>query len=343
MDIPSLTITSPGCTSPNELVTEPLLVTSPDRFVLYPIKHSEIWQFYKQAQASFWTTEEVDLSHDISHWNALSDDERHFLAYVLAFFAASDGIVNENLLSRFSQEVQIPEARCFYGFQIMIENVHAEMYALLLQTYIREESHRLQLFRSMNTIPCIKRKADWALRWTTDKNATFPQRLVAFAAVEGIFFSGSFCAIFWLKKRGLMPGLTFSNDLISRDEGLHTDFACHLYSLLESKPSTATVVQIIEEAVVIEKQFVCDALKVKLIGMNDQLMKQYIEFIADRLLVALGLDKRWNASNPFDFMELISLQAKSNFFERRVPEYQKASVRATNLSNSEGQPTSHIL
>ncbi|KAJ3278205.1 Ribonucleotide-diphosphate reductase (RNR), small subunit [Borealophlyctis nickersoniae] len=305
---------------------EPILKANPKRFVLFPIQYHEVWQFYKKAEASFWTAEEVDLSKDLVDWdNRLTDDERYFVSRVLAFFAASDGIVNENLVERFSKDVQIPEARCFYGFQIMIENIHSEMYSLLIDTYIKDPAEREFLFDALDTIPCIRKKADWALRWI-EAESHFGERLVAFAAVEGIFFSGSFAAIFWLKKRGMMPGLTFSNELISRDEGLHCDFACLLFSLLRNKPSPEIVLRIITEAVTIEQEFLTDALPVALIGMNSKLMKQYIEFVADRLLVALGQPKHYNAANPFDFMELISLQGKTNFFEKKVGEYQKAGV-----------------
>ena len=285
---------------------------------------------YKKAEASFWTAEEVDLSKDLRDWsNRLNDDEQYFVSHVLAFFAASDGIVNENLVERFSGEVQIPEARCFYGFQIMMENIHSEMYSLLIDTYIKEPKQRTHLFDAINTIPCIRKKADWALRWISDKQSTFAQRLVAFAAVEGIFFSGSFASIFWLKKRGLMPGLTFSNELISRDEGMHTDFACLLFQHLNNRPSQQAVQDIITEAVVIEQEFLTDALPCALLGMNSTLMKQYIEFVADRLLLALGNSKYYRASNPFDFMENISLAGKTNFFEKRVGDYQKAGVMAS--------------
>ncbi|KAI9017756.1 reductase M2 polypeptide variant 3d [Gaertneriomyces semiglobifer] len=308
-------------------VVEPILDPRPKRFVLFPIQYHDVWQFYKKAEASFWTAEEVDLSKDNVDWeNKLTDNERYFISRVLAFFAASDGIVNENLVERFSNDVQIAEARCFYGFQIMIENIHSEMYSLLIDTYIKDQAERQFLFDALETVPCIRKKADWALRWISDKDASFGVRLVAFAAVEGIFFSGSFASIFWLKKRGLMPGLTFSNELISRDEGLHTDFACLLFSLLRNKPSQDTVLTIITEAVAIEQEFLTDALPVGLIGMNAKLMCQYIEFVADRLLVALGLPKRYDAENPFDFMELISLQGKTNFFEKKVGEYQMAGV-----------------
>ena len=312
------------------MITEPLLQDNKDRFVIFPIQHNDIWQFYKNTEASFWTAEEVDLSPDLHDWqNKLNDNERFFISRVLAFFAASDGIVNENLAINFLQEVQYPEARCFYGFQIMIENIHSEMYSLLIDTYVKDPAEKDYLLRAIETIPCVTKKAKWALRWIT--KGSFAERLIAFAAVEGIFFSGSFCSIFWLKKRGLMPGLTFSNELISRDEGLHCDFACLLYvNHLQNKLSEETIREIIVDAVAIEKEFVTDALPVKLIGMNAELMCQYIEFVADRLLVALGCNKVWNATNPFDFMELISLQGKTNFFERRVGEYQKTGVAQTN-------------
>ncbi|KAF4553792.1 Ribonucleoside-diphosphate reductase small chain [Elsinoe fawcettii] len=309
---------------------EPILQENPNRFVLFPIKYHEIWQMYKKAEASFWTAEEIDLSKDLHDWNKrLNDDERFFISHVLAFFAASDGIVNENLVERFSSEVQIPEARCFYGFQIMMENIHSETYSLLIDTYISEPRQRSYLFNAIDNIPCIKKKADWALRWICDKESTFACRLIAFAAVEGIFFSGSFAAIFWLKKRGLMAGLTFSNELISRDEGMHTDFACLLFSHLKNKPSSELVTKIITEAVEIEQEFLTDALPCALLGMNAVLMRQYIEFVADRLLLALGNSRYYNATNPFDFMENISLAGKTNFFEKRVGDYQKAGVMAS--------------
>ncbi|PMD39120.1 hypothetical protein L207DRAFT_430637 [Hyaloscypha variabilis F] len=312
-----------------EEADEPLLQENPQRFVLFPIKYHEIWQMYKKAEASFWTAEEIDLSKDLHDWNnRLNDDERYFISHVLAFFAASDGIVNENLVERFSGEVQIPEARCFYGFQIMMENIHSETYSLLIDTYIKEQAQRTYLFNAIETIPCIKKKADWAVRWIQDKSSTFAQRLVAFAAVEGIFFSGSFASIFWLKKRGLMAGLTFSNELISRDEGLHTDFACLLFSHLKHRPSKQAVQDVITEAVEIEQEFLTEALPCALLGMNSALMKQYIEFVADRLLLALGNEKVYKVSNPFDFMENISLAGKTNFFEKRVGDYQKAGVMA---------------
>ena len=303
---------------------EPILQENPNRFVLFPIQHDEVWQMYKKAEASFWTAEEIDLSQDQKDWENLNDGERHFISHVLAFFAASDGIVNENLAINFMQEVQLPEARCFYGFQIMMENIHAETYSLLIDTYIKKQSEKDYLFNALETVPCVKKKGEWALKWINSEN--FTERLIAFAAVEGIFFSGSFCSIFWLKKRGLMPGLTFSNELISRDEGLHCDFACLLYSMLNEKLPESRVHEIIRDAVTFEQEFVTDALPVDLIGMNAKLMSQYIEFVADRLLVALGCSKIYNASNPFDFMEMISLQGKTNFFEKRVAEYQKAGV-----------------
>ena len=309
--------------------TEPILLENNDRFVLFPIKHHDIWEMYKKAEASFWTAEELDLTDDLNHWSEkLNDDERYFIKNVLAFFAASDGIVNENLAVNFLKEVQYPEARCMYGFQIMIENIHSEAYSLLIDTYIKDAVEKDRLLRAIDTIECVQKKAEWALRWI-DKGS-FAERLVAFAAVEGIFFSGSFCSIFWLKKRGLMPGLSFANELISRDEGLHCDFACMLYTdhLQEQLPKD-TVTKIILDAVEIEKEFVSDSLPVGLIGMNSKLMCDYIEFVADRLLVALGCSKVFNATNPFEFMEMISLQGKTNFFEKRVGEYQKAGVKET--------------
>jgi ribonucleoside-diphosphate reductase beta chain len=306
--------------------TEPLLVEDPNRFVLFPIKHNDIWQFYKKAEASFWTAEEIDLQQDLNDWeNRLNEGEKHFISHVLAFFAASDGIVNENLAVNFLSEVQYAEAKCFYGFQIMMENIHSETYSLLIDTYIKNPVEKDKMLRAVDTIPCVKKKADWALRWI--ENGNFAERLIAFAAVEGIFFSGSFCSIFWLKKRGLMPGLSFSNELISRDEGLHCDFACMLYTdHIKNQLDPQAIYDIILDAVEIEKEFVSDALPVSLIGMNAAMMCEYIEFVADRLLVALGLQKQYNATNPFDFMEMISLQGKTNFFEKRVAEYQKSGV-----------------
>ena len=303
---------------------EILLKENKDRFVILPIKYPKIWEQYKKHEASFWTAEEIDLGDDMKDWNALNDGERHFISHILAFFAASDGIVNENLAVNFMSEVQLPEARCFYGFQIMMENIHSETYALLIDTYIKDPKEKDRLFHAIDTVPAVKKKAEWALRWID--NGTFAERLVAFAAVEGIFFSGSFCSIFWMKKRGLMPGLTFSNELISRDEGLHCEFACLLYSMLQNKLTEKQVHAIIGDAVTIEKEFITDALPVALIGMNAQLMQQYIEFVADRWLSELGYSRIYNATNPFDFMELISLQGKTNFFEKRVGEYQKSGV-----------------
>ncbi|KAG6918908.1 Ribonucleotide-diphosphate reductase (RNR), small subunit [Tephrocybe rancida] len=323
---------------------EPLLKESRRRFVLFPIQYPEIWQMYKKAEASFWTAEEMDLSKDLHDWNnRLNNNERHFISHVLAFFAASDGIVNENLLERFSNEVQAAEARCFYGFQIMMENIHSETYSLLIDTYIKDQAEREYLFDAIETIPCIKRKADWALKWISDQNSTFGERLVAFAAVEGIFFSGSFASIFWMKKRGLMPGLTFSNELISRDEGMHTDFACLLFSHLKRRPHPDTIKAIITQAVVIEQEFLTDALPVKLIGMNSELMCQYIEFVADRLLVALGNDKVYNKTNPFDFMDMISLQGKTNFFEKRVSDYSKAGINHSGTSEAATSSSTFVL
>ena len=308
---------------------------------------------YKKAEACFWTAEEIDLSNDMRDWNVkLNDDERRFISHVLAFFAASDGIVNENLVERFSNEVQLAEARSFYGFQIMMENIHSETYSLLIDTYIKDPAEREFLFDAIETIPCIKHKADWALKWIADRRSTFSERLVAFAAVEGIFFSGSFASIFWLKKRGLMPGLTFSNELISRDEGMHTDFACLLFSHLRRRPHPDVIERIIREAVEIEQEFLTgmcpryarsshahsrpfqDALPVALIGMNARLMCQYIKFVADHLLESLGNTKVYNAENPFDFMDMISLQGKTNFFEKRTSDYAKANVNYVNPSAS---------
>jgi ribonucleoside-diphosphate reductase beta chain len=307
-------------------VIEPILKENDNRFVLFPIKYDRIWKMYKQAEASFWTAEEVDLQTDLNDWeHKLNDNEKHFIKHVLAFFAASDGIVNENLVLNFMREVQIPEARCFYGFQVAIENIHAEMYSLLIDTYIKDEEEKDFLFNALNKLECVSKKGNWALRWIEDA-PSFAHRLIAFAAVEGIFFSGSFCSIFWLKSRGLMPGLSFSNELISRDEGLHCDFACLLYSMLENKLDPKEVEAIITEAVEFEKEFVTDALPVSLIGMNAELMAQYIEYVADRLLLSLGCEKVYNATNPFAFMEMISLQGKTNFFEKRVGDYQKAGV-----------------
>lgn len=317
----------------NPMLEEPILKEDPRRFVLFPIQHDDIWAFYKKAEASFWTAEEIDLGQDITDWeNKLNDDERYFIKHVLAFFAASDGIVNENLAENFVAEVQYTEAKFFYGFQIAMENIHSETYSLLIDTYIKDKEEKNRLFNAIDTIDCVKRKADWALRWIG--NGSFAERLIAFAAVEGIFFSGSFCSIFWLKKRGLMPGLSFSNELISRDEGMHCDFACLLYNdHVVNKLPRETVVKIITDAVEIEKEFVTEALPVSLIGMNAKLMTQYIEFVADRLLMELGCPKVFKSENPFDFMEMISLQGKTNFFEKRVGEYQKSGV----ANGTEGQ------
>jgi len=306
---------------------EPLLKEDPSRFVIFPINHPDIWRFYKKAVASFWTTEEVDLSRDMDDWKKLKEGEQYFIKHVLAFFAASDGIVNENLVDRFMSEVQATEARSFYGFQIMMENIHSEMYAKLIENLIHDTKEKMGLFNAIETMPAVAKKAEWALKWI-GSDAPYSVRVVAFAAVEGIFFSGSFAAIFWLKKRGLMPGLTFSNELISRDEGLHCDFACLMYHYLVQKPSQERVIEIIKDAVKIEQEFLTDALPVRLIGMNCDLMCQYIEFVADRLLVELGCPKQWRRENPFDFMEMISLEGKTNFFEKRVGEYQRAGVMA---------------
>jgi ribonucleoside-diphosphate reductase beta chain len=304
---------------------EAILTKNKDRFVIFPIVHHDIWKYYKQAEASFWTAEEIDLSQDLKDWENLNEGERHFITHVLAFFAASDGIVNENLAEHFVGEVQYTEAKFFYGFQIAMENVHSETYSLLIDTYVKNPKEKDKLLHAIETMDCVKKKADWALRWIDQ--GTFQERLIAFAAVEGIFFSGSFCSIFWLKKRGLMPGLTFSNELISRDEGLHCDFACHLYTRhIKNKLPEETVIGIIKDAVEIEKEFVTDSLPVNLIGMNAEMMCKYIEFVADRLLDELVGKKIYGATNPFDFMEMISLRGKTNFFEKRVGEYQKAGV-----------------
>jgi len=306
---------------------DPLLMENPRRFVMFPIQYPQVWEMYKKHEASFWTAEEVDLSQDNKDWDTLADSEKHFIKHVLAFFAASDGVVNENLMAQFSTEVQIPEARAFYGFQIAMENIHSETYSLLIEQYIRDPAEKEMVFNAMETMPPIQAKAQWALQWMNKENS-FAERLVAFAAVEGILFSGSFCAIYWLKKRGLMPGLTFSNELISRDEGLHAEFACLLYGMLQHQLPEDVVHTIIRGAVQVEREFICEALSCDLIGMNNELMTRYIEFVADRLLTALGHSKLFGASNPFDWMELISLQGKTNFFEKRVGEYQKAGVMA---------------
>ena len=315
-------------------IEEPILKENPKRFVLFPIQHADIWEMYKKQEASIWTAEELDLSPDLMDWeNKLNDDEKFFIKHVLAFFAASDGIVNENLAENFLSEVQYTEAKFFYGFQIMMENIHSETYSLLIDTYIKDSKEKDYLFNAIETFEPVKKKADWAMRWI--ENGSYAERLIAFAAVEGIFFSGSFCSIFWLKKRGLMPGLTFSNELISRDEGLHCDFACMLYNNhLVNQLEKENVQEIIADAVEIEKEFVTESLPVRLIGMNSDLMSQYIEFVADRLLVELGNNKIYNTSNPFDFMDMINLQGKTNFFEKRVGEYQKAGVLNSNDNNN---------
>ena len=303
---------------------EPMLMQDDSRFVMFPIQDQDIWEMYKKAEDCFWRAQEVDLSKDLSHWLSLTNDERYFISMVLAFFAASDGIVLENLGLRFMTEVQIAEAKAFYGFQIAMENIHSIMYSQLIETYISDSNEKSKLFNALENFSCIKKKADWALKWIGDKESNFATRLVAFACVEGIFFSGAFCAIFWMKKRGLMPGLTFSNELISRDEALHTEFAVLLYNKLENRLENKKIEEIIKNAVEIEKEFICEALPCNLIGMNSKLMSQYIEFVADRLAVQLGNNKIYNSSNPFDFMEMISIEGKTNFFERRVGEYAMA-------------------
>tara|TARA_B000000557_G_scaffold117023_1_gene94817 strand:+ start:651 stop:1631 length:981 start_codon:yes stop_codon:yes gene_type:complete len=302
-----------------------LLEENPNRYVMFPLTDQSIWQMYKKMMDCFWRAEEIDFSDDLNHWKKLNSDEKHFIKMVLAFFAASDGIVLENLGMRFMSEVQLPEARAAYGFQLMMENIHSETYSLLIDTYIKNEDEKLKLFKALDNFPCIKKKADWAIKWINDNRSGFATRLIAFACVEGIFFSGSFCAIYWLKKRGLMPGLTFSNELISRDEGMHTDFAVLLFHKLNNKPKKQKIHELFKEAVSIEKEFICDALPCKLIGMNSKLMAQYIEFVADRLLVQLGYPKIWDTNNPFDFMEMISLDGKTNFFEKRVGDYSLSS------------------
>jgi ribonucleoside-diphosphate reductase beta chain len=309
---------------------EKILQENPGRFVLFPIEHHDIWKLYKQQETCFWTAEEIDLKDDIYDWeNKLNEDEQHFVKHVLAFFAASDGIVNENLAMNFVNEVQYTEAKMFYGFQIMMENIHSETYSLLIDTYIKDKQEQNKLFNAIETIPAIKKKAEWAIKWINSDS--FVERLIAFAAVEGVFFSGSFCSIFWLKKRGLMPGLTFSNELISRDEGMHCDFACHLYNQhINNKLSEEKIREIICGALEVEKEFILEALPVRLIGMNSDLMSQYLEFVADRLLVSLNCSKVYNVENPFDFMQNIALQGKTNFFEKRVAEYQKAGVNTNN-------------
>ena len=316
-------------------MNEPILTESDNRYVLLPIKHNNLFHLYKKALASFWTVEEVDLSKDKNDWNKLTNDEQHFIKNVLAFFAGSDGIVLENLAIRFMSEIKCSEAMCFYGFQIAMENIHSEMYSLLIDTYIRDQNEKNHLFNAIDTIPSVSKKAQWAIKWINDTESNFATRVVAFAAVEGIFFSGSFCAIFWLKKRGLMPGLTSSNELISRDEGMHTDFAVEIYNMLENRLDYSTIKDIITEAVSIEKEFIIDSIPCKLIGMNSTLMSQYIEYVADRLVVQLGYDKIFNSKNPFDFMEMISLEGKTNFFEKRVMDYSKANVSTETVNKLE--------
>ena len=300
---------------------EPLLAPDDNRFVMFPIRYQDVWEMYKKQVDCFWRAEEIDLTKDLPHWESLNGDEKYFVSMILAFFAASDGIVLENLASRFMKEVQVSEARAFYGFQIAIENIHNETYSLLIETYIKDAAEKNKLFNAIEHFPCIKKKSDWAQKWIHDNRSSFATRLVAFACIEGIFFSGAFCSIYWLKKRGLMPGLTFSNELISRDEALHCEFAVLLYSKLVKKVDKARIHEIIKEAVEIETEFICNALPCRLIGMNSELMTQYIQFVADRLCLQLGYDKIYDVANPFDFMELISLEAKSNFFEKRVDSY----------------------
>lgn len=314
-------------------VIEPILQENKNRFVIFPIKHHDIWEWYKKMEASFWTAEEIDLSQDLNDWNnKLNDEERYFIKHILAFFAASDGIVNENLAENFVNEVQYAEAKFFYGFQIMMENIHSETYSLLIDTYVKDEAEKDELFNALEVFPAIKKKADWALKWIDSDS--FAERLIAFAAVEGIFFSGAFCSIYWLKKRGLMPGLTFSNELISRDEGVHCDFAVHLHNHhLVNKVSKQRIREIIVDALNIEREFITESLPVSLIGMNANLMTQYLEFVTDRLLVELGCEREYNTSNPFDFMDMISLQGKTNFFEKKVSEYQKAGVLNSGSQN----------
>jgi ribonucleoside-diphosphate reductase subunit M2 len=309
----------------SKALNEPLLAPDDNRFVMFPIKYNDIWKMYQTQIDCFWRAEEIDLTKDLAHWESLSDDERYFLSMILAFFAASDGIVLENLASRFMSEVQVSEARAFYGFQIAMENIHSQTYSLLIETYIKDKEEKGRLFNAIEHFPCIKKKSDWAQKWIHDNRSSFATRLVAFACVEGIFFSGAFCSIYWMKKRGLMPGLTFSNELISRDEALHCEFAVLLYSKLVKKVDKARIHEIIKEAVDIESEFICEALPCKLIGMNSHLMTQYIQFVADRLCVQLGYKKIYGVANPFDFMELISLEGKTNFFERKLAEYSLAN------------------
>ena len=305
----------------SKINSEPLLTPNDKRFVMFPIEHDDIWKMYKKQIDCFWRAEEIDLTKDLTDWNRLEKDEQYFISMILAFFAASDGIVLENLATRFMGDVQVSEARAFYGFQIAMENIHSQCYSLLIDTYIKDEENKERLFNAIDTFPCIKKKADWAKKWIADNRSSFATRLVAFACIEGIFFSGAFCSIFWLKKRGLMPGLTFSNELISRDEALHTEFAILLYSKLQKKINKSRIYEIVREAVEIETEFICDALPCRIIGMNSDLMTQYIQFVADRLCLQLGYDKIYGTANPFPFMELISLESKTNFFEKRVADY----------------------
>lgn len=317
--------------------TEPILCEEKNRYVLFPIRYDDIWDAYKKAEASFWTAEEIDLNKDLKDWDSLKDDERHFISHILGFFAGSDGIVMENLGMRFMNEVKISEARCFYGFQMMMENIHSETYSLLIDTYIKDTKEKKRLLNAIDTIPCVSKKADWAIKWIQDDKNSFAMRLLAFAAVEGIFFSGSFCALFWLKRRGIMPGLTFSNELISRDEGMHTDFAVLLYSKLVHRIPEEQVHAMYKAAVAIEQEFIIDSLPCRLIGMNADLMSTYIEYVADRLLQQLGYNKIWNRQNPFDFMEMCSLTAKTNFFEKRVSEYQLKNVLYQDKSSDKSE------
>ena len=314
----------------SKTIVEPLLAPDDNRFVMFPIKHQDVWNMYKTQVDCFWRPEEIDLTKDLTHWDSLNEDEKHFVSMILAFFAASDGIVLENLAARFMNEVQLSEARAFYGFQIAMENIHSHTYSLLIETYIKDSEEKHKLFNAIGNFPCIKKKSDWAQKWIRDNRSGFATRLVAFACVEGIFFSGAFCSIYWLKKRGLMPGLTFSNELISRDEALHCEFAILLYSKLLKKLPRSRIHEIIKEAVEIETEFICDALPCRLIGMNSQMMTQYIQFVADRLCVQLGYDKIYNVINPFDFMELISLEGKVNFFERNLSDYALANKDTDN-------------
>jgi ribonucleotide reductase beta subunit family protein with ferritin-like domain len=329
----NMSISPNDSTTPSEQVIEPILQENPSRFVLFPIQYPILWEAYKKAESSFWTAEEIDFSKDLDDWKRLSDNERFFIKNIIAFFAGSDGIVLENLVGNFCNEIQIPEARCFYGFQIAIENIHSEVYSLLIDTYIQDPIDKNHLFNAIEEIPCVKKKADWTIKWMSADKSSFAERVVGFAVVEGIFFSGSFCAVFWLKKRGLMPGLTFSNELISRDEGMHTDFAVLIYHMLVHKLSDKALYRIITEAVEIEKNFITESIPCAMIGMNADLMCQYIEYVADRLIVQLGYSKYYNSSNPFDFMQLISMENKTNFFEKRVSEYSLANVKTDSQSN----------